>query len=400
MGVLDKIAEWSLCIMIFALPFSKSLIEITIVTALVSVIIKKTVRGEKLLDKSTANILLGIFLLASMVSIVNSQYLALSIRAFFTKLLKFAALFLVTIEIIDTKKKLVRFMFFALASCVLILADGFIQYFFLHVDILRGYTAFKFVLSDPSSLGAPTASFPFPNDFAAWILMFLFPVGAYIVFGKSRLYEKSAAAAIFIALLYSLVLTRVRGAWFSFIAALGLIAVLKPKSLGILLLIIVILGTVLAYKQMLPYAIALTSVNDRGTMWNVGWSIFKEHPIIGNGVNTFFNKFKMSRQDSDRGQKGSYAHNCYLQMACDTGLLGLLSFLAFVGVVLCRGFGSLKNIKDPFLYSMALGIGLGLAAFLVHSAVDTNLYSLPLAALFWLSSGILIATLKIAEANS
>ena len=390
----DRVSEWSLYIMIFVLPFAKSLIEITIITALVGVIAKKVLLGEKLCDKNAVLFFLGLFLLASLASIYNSQYVALSIRAFFTKILKFATLFLITIEIIDKREKLHRFVIVALASCVLILVDGFAQYFFLHKDLLHAYPTFNL---SASFLGAPTASFPFPNDFAAWILVFIFPVGTYIIFGKGGMARNLMNAAIFTALLYFLVLTKVRGAWVSFIGALGFLGFLKPKTIGVILAIMLVLGALFAYKQLIPYAVSLTSVHVRGTMWETGWAIFKEHPVIGNGVNTFFNKCKMERQDEDRGKRGSYAHNCYLQMACDTGLLGLLSFLSFIAAVLFNSFHSLRNVKDPFFYSLILGIGLGLVAFLLHSAVDTDLYSLPLAALFWLSLGILMAMVKISE---
>jgi len=60
-----------------------------------------------------------------------------------------------------------------------------------------------------------------------------------------------------------------------------------------------------------------------------------------------------------------------------------------------KGFRALATIKEPFCYSLVLGINLGLIAFLIHSAGDTNLYSLPLAALFWLSAGILLAAVKL-----
>lgn len=395
--ILDNIAEWSLYTLIFVLPFSKSLIEVTIAAALAAVIIKKMFLRERLFDRSVINIILCVFLLASLASIFNSQYISLSVRAFFAKILKFAALFLIAKEIMNTREKLARFTIIAAASCALILFDGFVQYFFLHADLLHAYPAFNFVWTNPSFLGAPTASFPFPNDFAAWILVFIFPAGAYLFFGKKEWLKTSFSAMIFAALFYFLILTKVRGAWLSFIGALGCLAFLKPRTIGVILLIVLLLGGGLAYKKMVPYAVSLTSVNTREAMWQTGWKIFKEHPILGNGVNTFFNKFKMARQDEDRGKRGSYAHNCYLQMACDTGLLGLLSFLAFAAAVLLKSFLSLRSAKDVFLYSLILGISLGLAAFLLHSAVDTDLYSLPLAALFWLSAGVLLSAVKLSE---
>ncbi len=396
-NIADSIAEWSIYIMIFVLPFSKSLIEVTIITALAGIIIKKCLAGEKVFNKNAISIALCIFLLASLVSICNSQYMALSLRAFFAKILKFAALFLAVTEIINTRKKLTNFIIIALASCALILIDGLVQYFFTHIDLLHSYPSFNFEWTKPYFLGVPTASFPYPNDFAAWMLIFIFPVGTYLLFCKKEWLKSSFAAVIFVVLLYSLILTKVRGAWASLIGALGALALLKPKTIGIILLIILILGAVLVHKELVPYAMNLTSINARETIWQAGWTIFKEHPIIGNGVNTFFNKFKMARQDEDRGKKGSYAHNCYLQMACDTGLFGLLAFLLFVAAVLLKSFRSLRSAKDPFLYSLILGISLGLVAFLLHSAVDTNLYSLPLAALFWLSAGVLLSVIKLNE---
>ena len=139
--------------------------------------------------------------------------------------------------------------------------------------------------------------------------------------------------------------------------------------------------------------------DDRPVMLKNSVEIFKKHPIIGNGLNTFFVEYREIRNDSEKGRRGSYAHNCYLQMAADIGLLGLISFLLFVSAVLAAGFKVLKTVKDPLYYSLILGIGMGLTAFLVHSAGDTNLYSLPLAALFWLSAGVLLATIKLAKAD-
>ena len=152
-------------------------------------------------------------------------------------------------------------------------------------------------------------------------------------------------------------------------------------------------------RSTLTSVFATHSIRDRSVMWTNGMEIFKRHPVIGNGINTFYNEYMNIRKDEYRGKHGSYAHNCYLQMAADTGLLGLASFLFFAAAVLAVGFKALKIIRDPLCYSLVLGIGLGLVALLVHSAGDTDLYSLPIAALFWLSMGLLLATVKIAESD-
>jgi O-antigen ligase len=395
----DKIAEWSIYILIFTLPFSKSLVEITIVTALIGIILKKVALKEYFSgDFMFINVCLIFYLVFNLLSLCNSQYLSLSIRALFSKSLKFAALFYIVKDIIDTKTKLKNFIIIAFISCVIILIDGFTQYFVTGIDFLHNYPAFNYAGFKPGGIIFPTASFPFQNDFAAWIVMFIFPVGAFAFWAKPNWRSRIVATIVLVCLLYMLILTKVRGAWIGFLIALVFLSIFKLKRIGILLIIGFILSALFVNKTMLPAIFSIA--NDRSVMLKNGVEIFKKHPIIGNGINTFFVEYREIRNDYEKGKRGSYAHNCYLQMAADVGLLGLISFLLFVAAVLSTGFKALKIIKDPLYYSLILGIGLGLIAFLVHSAGDTNLYSLPLAALFWLSAGILLATVKLVKTNT
>lgn len=396
---LDKISVWSLYLLIFCLPFSKSIIEIMIVTSLVSFIALKLVKREPLLGSVTlVDLALVIFIAANILSLLNTQYPALSIRALFSKSLKFVLLFILAREIINTRAKLKDFVAMAMLSCIIILMDGFIQYFFIHRDILHMYPAFKYNPGLPGDKVFPTASFPFPNDYAAWILVFIFPAAVFTFLGKGNMPARLGTSALFIGLLYSLILTKARGAWVGFLLMLGTIPFFGLRK-GLVLLAAAVLIIIIFINQNSARDIfSFLSFEDRKVMWENGIKIFKEHPIIGNGVNTFFNKYRFIRQDEDRG-RGSYAHNCYLQMAADIGLVGLASFLFFAASVLLRAFSSLKKTKDPLYYSLMLGIALGLTAFLLHSFVDTNLYSLNLAALFWLSAGILTAVVKMAGSD-
>lgn len=393
-GALDLISRWSMYIMIFTLSFAKSVIEITIVTALISLILKKVIKREKLIDRSLINLFLVLFFIASLASLINTSYMKLSLRALFSKTLKFAALFLVTQEIINTRQKLIGFCTAALISCGVIIVDGLLQYYVFHVDFLHKYTSFGYSLD---SLGAPTASFPFPNDYAAWIIMFLFPVGIYSFFGSNKKLNKTMTFLAFIGLFYSLALTRVKGAFIGFFVALGFFSVIRLRKIGAVLLILSLAFFFLINITQINKIFTNTSSKDRGVIWNNSVEIFKKHPIIGNGVNTFFVEYMNIRDDQYKGMRGSYAHNCYLQMAADIGILGLLAFLLFVGAVLIKGLRSASRIKDPLYYSVVMGVSLGLISFLIHSAADTNLYSLNLTALFWMSAGLVIGTIKIAN---
>lgn len=396
-SILDKIAEWSLYLMIFVLPFAKSIVEITIVTGLVSLVLKKIIVKERMFSTTSVDIFLYMFLIASLISLFNTSYLGLSLRAFFSKSLKFALLFFITKEIINTREKIKNLTAMALLSCAIILVDGFIQYFFTHEDLLHKYPSFKYFAPEPFFLGFPTASFPFPNDFAAWILIFIFPIGIFTFLKNNGWKQRAITAVIFIGLSYSLILTKVRGAWLGFLIAFGFLSAFKMKKLGIVLLVIFISAALLINKALIPDILSFTSVSDRSTMWKNSWEIFKKHPIIGNGLNTFYVNYEKVRNDEFKNKKGSYAHNCYLQMAAEIGLLGLIAFLCFIVALFRKAIVALKNIKDPLYNSIAMGLIFGILAFLVHSFFDTNLYSLNLSALFWLSSGFLISVINAAK---
>ncbi|MDD5428206.1 MAG: O-antigen ligase family protein [Candidatus Omnitrophica bacterium] len=392
--LLDRIAELSLYILVFTLPFAKSVIEITIVTALIAVVLKKALKKDKPLDFSAVNVLLAIFLIASALSLINTEFMKLSLRALFSKSLKFAALFLIVKEIINTRKKLEELCVMALISCGIVILDGLFQYYIYPIDILHSYPVFA---RSQYSLGAPTASFPFPNDYAAWLIMFIFPVGIYAFFARGGIIASITNAVILIGLLYSLVLTNVRGALVGFFTSIGLFSMIRLKKIGAVLFLVLLAAFFLINISRIPQVLSMKSMEDRGVIWQNSWEIFKKHPVIGNGLNTFYAEYMKIRNDEYRGIRGSYAHNCYLQMASDTGITGLTAFLAFIAAVLIKGFRAANRMKDPLYYSVALGIALGLVAFLIHSSVDTNLYSLPLAALFWMSAGLLMAVAAISE---
>jgi hypothetical protein len=57
----------------------------------------------------------------------------------------------------------------------------------------------------------------------------------------------------------------------------------------------------------------------------------------------------------------------------------------------------LRRIRDPFFGPVLWGMSIGIFAFLVHSAFDTNLYSLNLATLFWTSIAISQAIIKVCD---
>ena len=76
--------------------------------------------------------------------------------------------------------------------------------------------------------------------------------------------------------------------------------------------------------------------------WKNAISIFRSSPVFGTGLNTYA---RIIMRDPNHGA-WRYAHNCYLQMAAETGLLGLSCFLWMVFVLFWNSINSCHQIKD------------------------------------------------------
>ena len=397
-GTADVIIKWSLLAILFAAPFSKSISEISITLAITAWLLKKAVSGSFRPADTELNIPFLIFSLAIVPSLFTSAYPLLSVKAFLTKAIKFVLLYFVIVESINTRSKLKDLCAIGLLSAIIIVIDGLVQYGFVVPDFLHNYPLFKLRSEwDEGGFyrGFPTASFPYPNDLSAWILLVLFPIACLTIFDLKKKRIRYIAGVLSFGLFYLLFLAKARAAWIGLSISTVYVALSKKKIWLIGLLVLLVALPFLLRMEMADYIFGIKSIKDRIFMWDTSWRIFREHPIIGNGLNTFFVKFREYRTDEFRGQKGSYAHNCYLQMAADIGVVGLAAFLWLLLAYFISMIKALRKVEDGFQNSLAWGISIGVFAFLVHSFFDTNLYSLNLATLFWFAIGLSQAVIKI-----
>jgi O-antigen ligase len=123
---------------------------------------------------------------------------------------------------------------------------------------------------------------------------------------------------------------------------------------------------------------------DRWDMWTAAWEMIKDRPVLGQGLNTFMANYLDYWVGGERMPR--YAHNCYLQVAAETGLIGLGAFLWVLGALFARVVTAIRRAPHAE-QALLVGWCAGLAAFVVQATVDTNFYSLRQAALFWILSG-------------
>ena len=139
----------------------------------------------------------------------------------------------------------------------------------------------------------------------------------------------------------------------------------------------------------------------RVLVWGMALGMFLERPFFGQGLGTFMHNFERFKPHYyPYNWETSYAHNCLLQIAAETGIFGFLYFISMIAIFLWVSFKTIRGIKKGhFNYFVLSGLVLSVIAYLFSSLFDTNLYSVQLAVLFWFLLGLSTGSARIIREN-
>ncbi len=154
-------------------------------------------------------------------------------------------------------------------------------------------------------------------------------------------------------------------------------------------LVILVLGSVLLLggEASLLRSIGLTDsqsdvTSGRSHFWKIAWQIFLANPILGAGLDAFGVAF--TRYDTWNGQfRVEQAHNDYLQMLADGGILGFSCVVGFVFILIRKGIAAISWRTSDIHRSISTGALAGCFGILIHSFFDFPLRT-PANAFFFL----------------
>jgi O-antigen ligase len=114
------------------------------------------------------------------------------------------------------------------------------------------------------------------------------------------------------------------------------------------------------------------AVQGRATENLAAFHVFRDHPLLGVGPGQFFNRYSAeagNALDMRFLKQNRRAHNLYLEIAADTGALGLAAFLALVGVTLVqlRRLAQFWRWANPELASLADALLVALIAYMASA---------------------------------
>lgn len=105
----------------------------------------------------------------------------------------------------------------------------------------------------------------------------------------------------------------------------------------------------------------------RWSYWKVGLNMWKSNFFTGVGLGNFALAYPHYQYLGAGDVKE--CHNGYLQILCETGIVGGIFFLAFITVALYKIWKGLRDKKGDF-YTMAWSIGI--LGFLIHAGLDIH----------------------------
>jgi O-antigen ligase len=221
------------------------------------------------------------------------------------------------------------------------------------------------------------------NTFGGIVAIFAAILTA-LIFRAERLATRLVLIVVVVILLIALVATRSRGAWLGFGAAL-LYVVVRARSFWSTMVLATAAVLLLAsdiLRHTLAVRLAQTSIQDaslagRAVLWSCALSMARDHWLTGVGMENFrVLKVHYGFPNVGMAEVMRYnAHNVYLEMLADLGIVGLASFL---WLLLLRTDGVARTKKDDGA-GLAVALNAGLIVFAVHGLWDclTLLFMVP-----------------------
>ncbi len=348
------------------------LIDILAILTAFSLLFKTSQTRKLLLTTPQCSLLLG-FLATIVLSHLSHTYFWGAYDSFI-KFSKTVIMFILFINVLDSGKKVRVSLWFIVILTVIMAVQGIYQ--FQHGIGLAGQP-----LGESGRI-TWIGVFNDSNDLALALVMATGFLLAF-VFGKTKILYKIISFSLLTILLYSLYLTNSRG---GYVALAGTVLFyflrrFRNKFIGIPIgVVLVLILFALGPSRLSTISASDESAYARIDTWYEGIQMLKSSPLFGVGYGMFTDQLALT------------AHNSYVLVAAEEGLVGLFLWIALIYSCL-KGLSILKK-KEPHLINYAAGIEASLFGFLGASFFLSRSYQAILYVMLALASSFIYTFLK------
>lgn len=236
------------------------------------------------------------------------------------------------------------------------------------------------------------STFDNPNFYGEFLII-LIPVLIWLV-SIERGSRRLVAGGMTLAAVASLLLTYTRGSWVALAAGL-MLAMYMVRMRHRWLVPVIGAAAVAAVPGVLARVASIFSLAGTASfrlgLWRIAGEVIARHPVFGVGMGRFYDGFRetvVARPDLAIGYLEYGAHNSFLTVAAEAGVIGGLAFAWLVfaiarrGLVLSEAGLSRRQQLENGVYTGAL------VAFAING-LSSNAFQHPKGAvLFWLVAGL------------
>lgn len=242
-----------------------------------------------------------------------------------------------------------------------------------------------------------------PMTLGGWLCIFM-PL-LLIEFFEKRLLGKYywLSGIAFCVCSASLVFNGTRGAWLAVsivCAALIIYYMFKSKrNLVLSIIFIALISAVLVNNPKFMHRLdtiddftKYQSNTERILIWQSAWNMFKDHPILGVGLGQYtVNYQKKYILPQAKEPNLGHAHNNFMQMLAENGIVGFAGFIAMFGYIILKN--SIEWIKTKNVY--ALMIIASTVCLILQGFTEYNVGNSAVIKMYWLILGLLVILDKL-----
>ena len=239
----------------------------------------------------------------------------------------------------------------------------------------------------------------------AMLLTLAFPLALIAAYDKvfPSYVRKSAVFSLF-GMLLGMWGNQSRGSWL-FNGLSGILITLRYCFVNIryiLVLLVAVVGIGYAFSSNQAYVARFESIFNISTdgsnlgriyVWEADKQMIMDHPVTGVGPGlwqkTYREHYKLKQETQDLG----HSHNNLLQIASESGILGLIGFLGFSFFIFCKSLIHYVKSRNPYDLSIMLGF---ISYLFLFGSIDYTWGNSSGIRIFWIVMGIMIQ-LKINE---
>jgi len=393
-----KYCDWLigafLILFVFWSPISITGAQTAVSFAFLFWVVRMFVVKKFYLVRNPLNIPVAAFLVAAAIGVIMGVDFRHSLKGYMT--LGWISIFFLFVNNVKDEtqfKKLIRIL-------ILITTIAGAYAIFQHFARIDIFGNVKYV---EKSFSRSIGFFNSPQTFGNYILLVLpvvFGLSFYSNNRKEKRWLQLSGLIILIAIIYSYT----RGVWLGLIGGMIFMAILRSKKLLLVVMTGIIVGSmfiVFLPSSRVTQRVVRTfksgrPVGDRIYFWKGSLKIIRDYPITGLGWEGFRLVYPKYKPAKGR-QLVAHAHNNFIDMAVDSGLLGLGIFLWLLVTIYKVVFRIFKETDDGYFKGISWGFLGSLTAFLIAGLSQYNFGDSEVVMLFYFLLGMVMVIPRMVE---